>query len=66
MEAIANNLLFATYFCSMSAILVNLIRIKLQDDYQAEIQKLREYDLSTDHIQPELLANGGKFIVLAT
>jgi hypothetical protein len=67
MAFIADNLIFATYFASMSAICINLVRAKLQDDYHEEIQKLREYDLSTDHIHPELLEKnpGGKFIILA-
>lgn len=60
-------LLGACYLLSLGVMARNLIRIKLQNDFEEELKKYREYDLSTDKI----LRKGdetdlrGKFVVLA-
>ena len=68
MAAIIDGIVFVAYFTSISAILRNSIRIKLQNDFEAELKGLREYDLSTDCLNPDKLLkanpDGGKFIVL--
>lgn len=41
------------YALGVSAIIYNMARIKLQDDFENEIRKLREYDLSNETINAE-------------
>ena len=51
---------------SLSAITVNLVRAKLQDDLEAELKEYREYDLSYETIKAEndYIDPNKKFIVL--
>jgi len=61
-----DTILFGTYLVSVGAIGYNLIRAKLQDDWEEEIKKLREYDLSTEQIKTAVdKLDDGEFIVLA-
>lgn len=46
------SLLGTCYLLTLGAMARNLIRVKLQNDWEEEIKKYREYDLSTDPIQP--------------
>ena len=62
-----DTVLAAAYFMTVGGMGWNLIKIKLQNDYESEIKDYREYDLSherikigTDKIDPD-----GKYIVLA-
>ena len=66
MAAIVDGIVFVAYFTSVGAVLMNSIKIKLQNDFEAELKDLREYDLSTDCLKPEQLlkGDGGKFICL--
>ena len=60
------SVIFASYLLSLSAISVNLIRAKLQDDFENELKDLREYDLSYEKIKIGVdRIDDGKFIVLA-
>lgn len=43
-------LLATCYLLTLGAMARNLIRIKMQTDWEEEIKKFREYDLSTDLI----------------
>lgn len=45
--------LFAGYAFGVGAITYNITQIKLQDDFEAEVRKLREYDFSHERIDPE-------------
>ena len=58
--------LMACYLVTIGAMARNLIRIKLQNDFEEELKKYREYDISTDPIQPgnEQIELNGKFVVL--
>ena len=62
-----DTILFASYVLSLSAITVNLIRAKLQDDFEAELKTLREYDLSHEKIKvgTDKIDPNGKYIILA-
>ena len=66
MAAIIDGIVYVAYLTSASAILVTAIRIKLQNDFEAEVKGLREYDLSHDCIDPKQLlkTDGKKCIVL--
>lgn len=59
-------MLFCSYLLSLSAIIRNATRFKLQDDLHEELQALREYDLSTERItsQSQLIDSGKDVIVL--
>ena len=60
------SVIFASYILSLSAISVNLIRAKLQDDFENELKDLREYDLSYEKIKLGVdKIEEGKFVVLA-
>ena len=61
-----DHVLFASYLLSLSAITVNLIRAKLQDDFENDLKDLREYDVSYEKIKVgvDRLDPDGKFIVL--
>ena len=60
------SVIFASYILSLSAISVNLIRAKLQDDFENELKELREYDLSYEKIKLGVdKVEEGKFVVLA-
>lgn len=58
--------MFASYVLSLSAISVNLIRAKLQDDLEAELKEYREYDLSYEKIKADndYIDPKKKFIIL--
>ena len=60
------SLLATCYLLTLGAMARNLIRIKLQTDWEEEIKKYREYDLSTDPIQPgrEHADMNGTYVVL--
>lgn len=45
--------LFAGYSFGLGAMIYNLGRIKLQDDFETEIKALREYDISNETINAE-------------
>ena len=62
---LVDNLIGLVYFGSASAIVYNLIRAKLYDDYHEEIKTLREYDLKEDVLKPEKfdVPDGGKYLV---
>jgi hypothetical protein len=45
--------LFAGYALGTGAIIYNTVRIKLQDDFENEVRKLREYDFSHEPINFE-------------
>ena len=45
--------LFAGYSFGVGAIAYNLTRMKLQDDFENEVRKLREYDFSHEAINTE-------------
>lgn len=45
--------LFTGYAFGVGAIVYNISRTKLQDDFENEIRKLREYDFSHEQINPE-------------
>ena len=66
MAAIIDGIVYVAYLTSASAILVTAIRIKLQNDFEAEVKGLREYDLSHECIDPKQLlkSDGAKVIVL--
>ena len=61
-----DHVLFASYLLSLSAITINLVRAKLQDDFENDLKDLREYDLSYEKIKVgvDSLDPDGKFIVL--
>ena len=58
--------IFASYMLSLSAITINLVRAKLQDDLEAELKEHREYNLSYETIKAEndYIDPNKKFIVL--
>ena len=62
---VIENFLLGCYLLSLAAITRNLIKIKLTNDFEEELKKYREYDLSTEQIKigADNLENG-KFIVL--
>ena len=62
-----DSFIFASYLLSLSAITVNLVRAKLQDDFENELKELREYDLSYEKIKVgvDKIDPDGKYIVLA-
>ena len=62
-----DQIIFASYLLSLSAITVNMIRAKLQDDLEAEMKEYREYDLSYEKINFETgaILPTKKYIVLA-
>ena len=45
--------LFTGYAFGVSAIVYNLARSKMQDDFETEIRKLREYDFGHEPINTE-------------
>ena len=45
--------LFTGYSLGVGAIVYNLARIKLQDDFENDVRKLREYDFSHEPINTE-------------
>lgn len=45
--------LFAGYSFGVGAIVYNMTRSKLQDDFERELRELREYDLSHETINAE-------------
>jgi hypothetical protein len=45
--------LFAGYAMGVGAITYNLAKIKLQDDFESDVRKLREYDFSHEKIDIE-------------
>ncbi len=45
--------LFAGYSFGVGAIIYNLSKIKLQDDFEREIRDLREYDIQNEMIKAE-------------
>jgi hypothetical protein len=45
--------LFAGYALGVTAITYNITKVKLQDDFEAEVRKLREYDFSHEKIEVE-------------
>ena len=60
-----DSIIFASYLLSLSAISVNLIRAKLQDDFESDLKDLREYDTSFEKIKPTVdKITTGKFILL--
>ena len=59
MVGIGDSVLFTIYCCSTSAIIINLCRSKLQDDYHEEIKKLREYNLNEDKLKPNMFETYG-------
>ena len=60
-------LLFAIYAGAVSAVSINLIRMKFQVDMEEEIKKLREYDLSTEKIKigTDKIDDDSEYVVLA-
>jgi hypothetical protein len=54
------------YLLTIGAMARNFIRIKLQNDFEEELKKYREYDISTDPIQPgnEQVDLNGQYVVL--
>ena len=46
-------MIFATYCFGIGAIGANIVRTKLQNDFEEKIRGLREFDLSTDKIRTE-------------
>ena len=45
--------LFTGYALGVAAITYNLTKVKLQDDFEADVRKLREYDFSHEKIEVE-------------
>lgn len=45
--------LFAGYAFGTGAIIYNISRIKLQNDFEADVRKLREYDFQNETINAE-------------
>ena len=60
-----DQILFASYLLSLSAITINLVRAKLQDDFETELKEHREYDLSYEKIDSDRINPQKKYIVLA-
>lgn len=46
--------LAACYFVSVSSIVYNIVRAKLQDDWDAQIKELKEFDIQTDRVKVDL------------
>jgi len=42
------------YFVSVSSIIFNIVRAKLQDDWDAAIKELKEFDIQTDRVKVDL------------
>ena len=59
-------LLASCYLLTLAAMTRNLVRIKLQNDFEEEIKRYREYDLATDPIKPgdEEVDLDGNYVVL--
>ena len=59
--------MFITYCGCVSAITMNMVKMKYQVDMEEEIKKLREYDLATEKIRigTDLVKDDGEYIVLA-
>ncbi len=45
--------LFTGYALGVAAITYNITRVKLQDDFESDVRKLREYDFSNEKIDIE-------------
>ena len=45
------NVLLAAYVLSLGVMTRNLIRIKLQNDFEEDLKTYREYDLQTEQIR---------------
>ena len=45
--------LFTGYALGVAAITYNITKVKLQDDFEADVRKLREYDFSHEKIDVE-------------
>ena len=59
-----DQVIFATYCFGISAIGVNIVRSKLQNDLEEKIRALREFDLSTDKIRPDQLDDKDVIVLL--
>lgn len=62
-----NSILFGTYSLSIGAIIYNLAKIKLQDDFESEIRQYREYDYNNEKLKKQDFLKGKetKCIILA-
>ena len=62
-----NSLLFGTYSLSIGAIIYNIAKTKLQDDFENEIRQYREYDYNNEKLKKEQFQSGkeSKCIILA-
>ena len=47
--------LFCTYLFGLGSIGYNMMRAKQQDEFEEHIKQVREFDLSTDKINPATL-----------
>jgi len=56
--------IFATYCFGIGAIGANIVRTKLQNDFEEKIRGLREFDLSTDKIRTEQLDDKDVMVLL--
>ena len=45
--------LFVGYAFGVGAIINNMTKVKLQDDFEREVRELREYDFNYETIDPE-------------
>ena len=59
-----NSVLFGTYCFSIGAIIYNLNRIKMQDDYEREIKEYREYEFENEKLKKEHFQKDVKCIIL--
>lgn len=57
-------MIFATYCFGIGAIGANIVRTKLQNDFEEKIRGLREFDLSTDKIRTEQLDDKDVMVLL--
>jgi len=53
-----NSILFGTYSFSIGAIIYNIAKIKLQDDFESEIRQYREYDYNNETLKKEHFKKG--------
>jgi hypothetical protein len=53
-----NSLLFGTYSLSIGAIVYNIAKTKLQDDFETEIRSYREYDFNNEKLKKEQFSTG--------
>ncbi len=58
--------LFGSYLLSLSAIGRNLISQKLQNDWEADLKDLREYDLANERIVVERIEDQKNVVILVS